>query len=81
MILEASSHASLYDIDVAEKYEIRKSLIAKWRRNRDALENTAAQRHKKLLKKISPSSGAPSEVNRIKSKSLENLLCMVLRKR
>ena len=32
VILEADSDSSLYDIDVAEKYGISKSLIARWKK-------------------------------------------------
>ena len=45
----------LYDIDVAGKYETSKYLIAKWKRNRDALENAATQTYKKPLEKMRPS--------------------------
>ena len=64
-------------LDVADKYEICKSLIAKWKRNRDLLENAAAQRQKTLKKDKTFTktqrtfSETPSEVHPAKTKGLK----------
>ena len=46
---------AFYDIDVAEKYGLNKSLISKWKKEFKSTEDTVAQNHKKVLKKIRPS--------------------------
>ena len=46
---------SFNDNDVAEKYGIRKSLLPKWKKNAKSIEDAVDQKHKKLLKKIRPS--------------------------
>ena len=47
--------SSFNDIDVAQKYGINKSLSSKWKKNAKNIENEVAQKHKRLLKKIRPS--------------------------
>ena len=46
---------SFNDNDVAEKYGIHKSLLSKWKKNAKSIEDAVDQKHKKLLKKIRPS--------------------------
>jgi len=39
------------DIDVAEKYGINKSLVSKWKKEANKMEDSVTQSHKKHLKK------------------------------
>ena len=54
MICEANMN-SFNDNNVAEKYGIHKSLLSKWKKNAKRIEDAVDQKHKKLLKKIRPS--------------------------
>ena len=43
------------DIDVAQKYGMNKSFFSKWEKDAKNIEDAVAQKHKRLLKKIRPS--------------------------
>ena len=55
VIEEASSMAAQSDVEIANKCGKNKSLVAKWKKNRDAIEDAVAQKLKKDLAKIRPS--------------------------
>ena len=46
---------TFYDINVAEKHGLKKLLISKWKKEFKSIEDIVAQSHKKVLKKIRPS--------------------------
>lgn len=55
--------SSFNDIEVPQKYGIKKSMLSKWKKDGKNIEDTAAQKHKQLLKKISRQKGIKTYSN------------------
>ena len=47
--------SSSNDIDIAQKYGVNKSLLSKWKKDAKNIEDVVAEKHKRLLKKVRPS--------------------------